>query len=156
MSTAIRHGATGVMLSGETASGTYPLETVQTMARIVKATEDGLMITTFARPAWLNSLHRAVAHAGVELAREAMLPIIVATEHGLRPTGVRLPPNIPVTAVSDRLRALREPACSRGRCRPFQGTRAGSKTMKEAVEQLVVQGRIKPGERVVSISGSPA
>ncbi len=27
--------------------------------------------------------------------------------------------------------------------------------MKEAVEQLVVQGRIKPGERVVSISGSP-
>mgnify|MGYP003309114430 FL=1 len=31
----------------------------------------------------------------------------------------------------------------------------GSKTMREAVEQLVVQGRIKPGERVVSISGSP-
>ena len=27
--------------------------------------------------------------------------------------------------------------------------------MREAVEQLVIEGRIKPGERVVSISGSP-
>ncbi|DAC20710.1 MAG TPA: hypothetical protein D7H91_05445, partial [Candidatus Poseidoniales archaeon] len=31
----------------------------------------------------------------------------------------------------------------------------GSKTMREAVKQLVLQGRIKPGERVVAISGSP-
>ena len=54
VSTAIRHGATGVMLSGETASGTYPLETVQTMAKIVKATEDGLDDYDLARPAWLN------------------------------------------------------------------------------------------------------
>ena len=42
VSTAIRHGATGVMLSGETASGKFPLESVQTMARIAAATEDGL------------------------------------------------------------------------------------------------------------------
>ena len=31
----------------------------------------------------------------------------------------------------------------------------GSKTMKEAVEQLVIQGRIAAGDRVVAISGSP-
>ena len=39
ISTAIRQGATGVMLSGETASGQYPLEAVQTMAKIALSTE---------------------------------------------------------------------------------------------------------------------
>ena len=42
VSTAIRHGATGVMLSGETASGSFPLEAVKTMAKIASATEAGL------------------------------------------------------------------------------------------------------------------
>lgn len=159
VSTAIRHGATGVMLSGETASGTYPLETVQTMARIVKATEDGLDDYDL-RPTSLAQFRstRAVAHAGVELAREADASrIIVATEHGTSPrlvSGYR--PNIPVTAVSDRLRALRRTCLLPGVDAVLSKEHErGSKTMKEAVEQLVVQGRIKPGERVVSISGSP-
>ncbi|MED6319454.1 MAG: pyruvate kinase, partial [Candidatus Thermoplasmatota archaeon] len=110
VSTAIRHGATGVMLSGETASGKFPLESVQTMARIAAATEEGLD-THELRPTALARFRstRAVAHAGVELAREAgAARIVVATEHG---TSARLVsgyhPAIPVTAVSDRLRALR-------------------------------------------------
>ncbi|MGB0516434.1 MAG: pyruvate kinase [Poseidonia sp.] len=159
VSTAIRHGATGVMLSGETASGTYPLETVQTMAKIVKATEDGLDDYDL-RPTSLAQFRstRAVAHAGVELAREADASrIIVATEHGTSPrlvSGYR--PNIPVTAVSDRLRALRRTCLLPGVDAVLSKEHErGSKTMKEAVEQLVAQGRIKPGERVVSISGSP-
>ena len=159
VSTAIRHGATGVMLSGETASGTYPLETVQTMAKIVKATEDGLDDYDL-RPTSLAQFRstRAVAHAGVELAREADASrIIVATEHGTSPrlvSGYR--PNIPVTAVSDRLRALRRTCLLPGVDAVLSKEHErGSKTMKEAVEQLVAQGLIKPGERVVSISGSP-
>ena len=110
VSTAIRHGATGVMLSGETASGKFPLESVQTMARIAAATEDGLD-THELRPTALARFRstRAVAHAGVELAREAgAARIVVATQHG---TSARLVsgyhPAMPVTAVSDRLRALR-------------------------------------------------
>ena len=39
ISTAIRQGATGVMLSGETASGKYPLKSVKTMAKIAQSTE---------------------------------------------------------------------------------------------------------------------
>ena len=72
VSTAIRHGATGVMLSGETASGIYPLETVKTMAKIAYATEQGLA-SHDQRPNALARFRstRAVAHAGVELAKEA-------------------------------------------------------------------------------------
>ena len=33
-------GADAVMLSGETSVGEYPVETVQTMARIIESTED--------------------------------------------------------------------------------------------------------------------
>ena len=159
VSTAIRHGATGVMLSGETASGTYPLETVETMARIVKATEEGLGASNL-RPTALARFRstRAVAHAGVELAREAGASrIVVATQHGTSPrlvSGYR--PEIPVTAVSDRLRALRRTCLLPGVDAILSKEHdRGSKTMREAVEQLVIEGRIRPGERVVSISGSP-
>ena len=159
VSTAIRHGATGVMLSGETASGKYPLETVQTMAKIAQATEDGLD-TYQLRPTALARFRstRAVAHAGVELAREAGASrLVVATEHGTSPrlvSGYR--PEIPVTAVSDRLRALRRTCLLPGVDAVLSKEHdRGSKTMREAVKQLVLQGRIKPGERVVAISGSP-
>lgn len=159
VSTAIRHGATGVMLSGETASGKYPLETVQTMAKIAQATEDGLDAYQL-RPTALARFRstRAMAHAGVELAREAgATRLVVATEHGTSPrlvSGYR--PAIPVTAVSDRLRALRRTCLLPGVDAVLSKEHdRGSKTMREAVKQLVLQGRIKPGERVVAISGSP-
>ena len=159
VSTAIRHGATGVMLSGETASGKFPLESVQTMARIAAATEEGLD-THELRPTALARFRstRAVAHAGVELAREAgAARIVVATQHG---TSARLVsgyhPAIPVTAVSDRLRALRRtcllPGVDAVLCKEHD---RGSNTMREAVDRLVLQGRIHPGDRVVAISGSP-
>ena len=159
VSTAIRHGATGVMLSGETASGKFPLESVQTMARIAAATEEGLD-THELRPTALARFRstRAVAHAGVELAREAgAARIVVATQHG---TSARLVsgyhPAMPVTAVSDRLRALRRtcllPGVDAVLCKEHD---RGSNTMREAVDRLVLQGRIHPGDRVVAISGSP-
>ena len=81
----------------------------------------------------------------------------MATEHGNAPrfvSGYR--PDIPVTAVSDRLRALRRTCLLPGVDTILaKEHERGSKTMKEAVEQLVIQGRIAPGDRVVAISGSP-
>src|SRR5690606_4291134 len=37
---AVLDGADAVMLSGETSVGAYPVQTVETMARIIEATED--------------------------------------------------------------------------------------------------------------------
>jgi pyruvate kinase len=61
-----------------------------------------------------------------------------------------------VTAVSDRLRALRRTCMLPGMDTILSKEHErGSKTMREAVEQLVLQNRIQPGDRVVAISGSP-
>ena len=110
VSTAIRHGATGVMLSGETASGTYPLETVETMARIVKATEEGLGASNL-RPTALarfRSTRRSPMQALSLLVRRGPLvswwPPNTGPRLGWFPATA---PKSPVTAVSDRLRALR-------------------------------------------------
>lgn len=159
VSTAIRHGASAVMLSGETAAGSYPLETVQTMVRIAQSTERGLE-STLQRPNALARFRstRAVAHAGVELAKEAGANrLIVATEHGNAArfvSGYR--PAIPITAISDRVRALRRTCMMPGVDTILAKEHdRGSQTMREAIEHLVKDGRILPGHRVVAISGSP-
>jgi len=159
ISSAIRHGATAVMLSGETASGNHPLEAVKTMAKIALAADTGFE-STDRRPSALARFKatRSVAHAGVELAKLSDASrIIVATQHGnaARLVAGYRPPT-PVTAVSNRIRAAR-------RIQLLPGVESliveefdrGSQTMQTALETLVAQGSVLPGERVVAISGSP-
>lgn len=159
VSTAIRHGGTAVMLSGETASGNHPIAAVETMVRIARATEDGL-VTSGGTPGALSKFRstRAVAHAGVELAKmSGARHILVATQHGNAPrlvAGYR--PDLIVTAVTDRLRAAR-------RMNLLPGVQSvivdeyerGSQTMQEAIRMLAAEGSIKSGDRIVAISGSP-
>ena len=147
------------MLSGETASGDYPIESVQTMVRIAKATEKGLTSSNL-MPGALSRFRstRAVAHAGVELAKMSRAKhILVATRHGNAPrlvAGYR--PDVLVSAVTDRMRAAR-------RMNMLPGVQSviineydrGSQTMQEAIKLLSKNGVIKSGERIVAISGSP-
>jgi pyruvate kinase len=80
---AIFDGSDAVMLSGETAVGRYPIETVEMMDRIIRAAEAS--VTEFARPhprAELNiaeTICDAVCHAAEEL---RMKVIAVFTETG--------------------------------------------------------------------------
>ena len=61
-----------------------------------------------------------------------------------------------MTAVSDRIRAARRIQLLPGvESLLVEEYERGSQTMQGAVETLVEQGIIKPGQRVVAISGSP-
>jgi len=159
ISNAIRFGATAVMLSGETASGNYPLLSVETMAKIAIATEQGLE-SSGASPSGVvrYKTTRAVAHAGVELAKiSKAVRLVVATEHGNAPRLVAgHQPGIPITAVSDRIRAARRvqllPGVDSIIVKEHQ---RGSDTMQAAVSALLADGRLNLGDRVVAISGSP-
>jgi len=159
ISTAIRQGATGVMLSGETASGKYPLKSVKTMAKIAKSTEQGLDSSNL-KPESVNKYRftRAVAHAGVELAKMAQASrILVATERGNAPRLVSLhQPGMPVTAVTNSIETARKVQILPGiDSIVVEEYERGSKTMQNALSLLVESGEVKPGQKVVAISGSP-
>jgi pyruvate kinase len=159
VSTAIRHGGTAVMLSGETAMGNHPIKTVETMSLIAEATENGLD-SIVGKPGALSKFKstRAVAHAGVELARVSQAGhILVATQHGNAPrlvAGYR--PDVEVTAVTNRLRAARRMKLLPGVSSVIvEEDNRGSVTMQNAIRLLAEKGVIKSNERVVAISGSP-
>ena len=83
---AILDGTDAIMLSGETASGDYPVEAVATMNRIAQRMEASLEYKNIFMEQGVEHLHsrtRAVAHATVQMAYELDAPAIIApTESG--------------------------------------------------------------------------
>lgn len=107
---AVLDGTDAVMLSGETASGHYPLEAVQAMVRIVTAAEEVLPYAEVRRvdptdesPANVLSL------AACEMAERVGATVIVAcTESGATARRVaQFRPRAPVLAVTSREESLR-------------------------------------------------
>ena len=154
---AIRHGATAVMLSAETASGKYPVDSLMTMLRVTRRADlewDDLTKPTDAK----LLLTRAVANAGVTLAETSSSDrILVATKHG---NAARLvaahSTKIPITAVTNNPSVARKvmllPGVDAVVCEELE---RGSSTMRSAIKTIFENGRLKENDRVVAISGSP-
>jgi pyruvate kinase len=82
---AVLDGTDAVMLSGETASGLYPVESVKTMARIVNEIEASAYYRQNLEPPTLQLAvsSNAIAHAAVIAAKEMKIKtIVVVTESG--------------------------------------------------------------------------
>lgn len=77
---AILDGADAIMLSGETASGKYPVEATSTMARIAKRIEESLEYKTIFENKGIDRKYShtdAIAHATVQLAYEMNAKAII-------------------------------------------------------------------------------
>ena len=109
---AIFDGTDAIMLSGETASGEYPLEAVQTMAKIAERTERALDYAKVFRQKGLGeqvNLTTAISHATVQISQELEANVIMPiTESGLTARMIaKYRPRASVVAVSPNPVSLR-------------------------------------------------
>ena len=98
-------GSDVIMLSGETASGKYPLEAVETMAKIAVRTEKSLdYVDIFRKKGISERIHStdAISHATAQIAQEIKADaILTITESGFTARMIaKYKPNSKVVAVS--------------------------------------------------------
>jgi pyruvate kinase len=155
---AVLDGADAVMLSGETSVGAFPIETVQTMARIIESTEDhGL-----ARMAAINWQPRTrggvIAKAAAEVADRIGAKFLVAfTQSGDSARRLsRYRGAIPTLAFTPVPVVRSQLALSWG-VETFLGepVEHTDEMVRQVDEHLLRVKRVEEGDLVVIIAGSP-
>ncbi len=155
---AVLDGADAVMLSGETSVGDYPIETVETMARIIESTEDhGL--TRMAAIDWQPRTRGGViAKAAAEVAERVGAKYLVAfTQSGdsaRRLSRYRGP--IPTLAFTP-IHVVRSQLSMSWGVETFLGAPVEhtDEMVRQVDEALLKIGRVVEGDLVVIIAGSP-
>jgi pyruvate kinase len=156
---AVWDGADAVMLSGETASGRYPLLAVQMMDRIVREAEQhAAPAPPVSSPALLASFAAVVAAAACRAALEAGAAAVSCFTLG--GTTARLlahfRPHVPIVAFSTDQSIRRRLALYWGVVPKVMEPVKNPDTMCEMVsERLLSEQLVQPGDRVVLVYGSP-
>jgi pyruvate kinase len=157
---AILDGTAAVMLSGETAVGKYPIESVRAMDRIAQAVEPSVayrheLAATAEQP--FPSVRDAITNAACDIAEVlSATAILVPTFSGRTASGVaRHRPHRPIVAVSHRLAALQQMALEWGvvPCR-IDETRDVEDLWESSLEAARQTGLVVPGDRVVITAGT--
>ena len=158
---AIWDGADAVMLSGETASGRFPIQSVQTMDRIVREAEQNMALARSRpvepppAPAPLNDV---AASAAVRAALEAGARCIACfTVSGATARLLsRYRPHVPIVAFSPEQPIRRRMALYWGvHPRIMEPVRDPDGMARTVSERLVAEGLAGPGDRVIIVFGSP-
>jgi pyruvate kinase len=159
---AVFDGTDAVMLSGETASGKYPIESVQMMARIIAAAERTALIhrtEPVVEPIHLPaSFPEVVCATACRAALESGASLIAAFT--LSGTTARLlsryRPRVPIIAFSPNQEVRRRLALLWGVfprvLEPIQEMEA---MVRRVEEELLSRGLANKGERVVIVFGAP-
>lgn len=160
---AVFDGADALMLSGETASGKYPLESVQMMERIILAAESSMraqgLTKVAAEPLSTPALFPdVIAEVATRAARDAGASLIVAFT--LSGATARLlshyRPEVPIVAFSPNQEVRRRLALLWGVVprvlEPIQETEA---MVRRVEEELLARGLASKGDRVVIVFGAP-
>lgn len=160
---AIFDGTDALMLSGETAAGIYPLESVQTMARIAERAEAALhyedLLAQKRSAIPQRTVTDAISYATCSSAQDlGAAAIITTTESGHTAKMVaKYRPQAPVIAVTPHTGVMRKLALTWGikplLVVPKEGTDA---MMAAAVEVSLRAGLIQGGDLVVFTAGVPA
>jgi pyruvate kinase len=163
---AIIDGTDAVMLSGETASGKFPVEAVKSMVRIAEEIERSGILASgphydFPIEAPITDItptERAVAAATVEAVRRMDSPLIFTfTRSGFTARVVSsLRPPVLILALTDSLRTYNQLALVWGVIPVLcpEGS-TYEEMLDRARAYAIAQGLAKPGQRVVLTAGLP-
>ena len=150
---AVLDGTDAVMLSGETAAGRYPEESVRVMDLIVREAES-LVTPGAPHTSGRKSRGHSICHAAVGLANEAAAAAIVARTRSGRTARIlsALRPAVPIFALCERDAVARGLALFRGVV-PVSVDELGSTEDVIALirGQLVKRGLVAAGEDVVVV-----
>ena len=158
---AIFDGTDAIMLSGETAAGLYPVESVQTMHKIAMRTESALnykeMMKHKSREIGMNvteAIGQSVAFTALNLNAAA---IIAPTESGHTARMIsKYRPVAPIVAVTATDRVTRQLALVWGvNSQKGKKVKTTDEMLDVAVEESVNSGIVKSGDLVVITAGVP-
>jgi pyruvate kinase len=159
---AIYDGADAVMLSGESASGKYPRESVEMMNRIVLAAESSMRVSGLRPPREPEAMPApfpdVVAAIACQAAREAGTSLIAAFT--LSGNTARLlshyRPSVPIVAFSPNQEVRRKLALMWGVVpRILEPIQDSDAMVQRVEEELLAQGLARKGDRVVIVFGAP-
>ena len=157
---AVMDGTDAVMLSAETATGKYPVKTVEAMVRVCQGAEAAELVTerhAINLDSHFRETDEAIAMATSWTARHMHAQAIVAlTESGATALMMsRTDTRIPIYALTQHVSTLRRMALCRG-VHPVPFVPTALETLKpttEAMEMLAARGVLSSGDRVLLTKG---
>ena len=157
---AILDGTSAVMLSGETAAGVYPVESVRTIVRLAREAEAGLrefghLQKILPHPA--NIVTEAVAQASITMANHLNACAIIAlTETGFTSRLIsKYRPDCPILAVTSSPRVVRRLAMNWGvLAMHYEGDGSDDDKLAFATERAKTSGYARTGDIIVATAGS--
>ncbi len=158
---AILDGTDAVMLSAETATGLYPVESVLTMARIAERTDEAVArreVTPRPVPEPLHTVTDSISHATCTAAEDlGAAAIITITQSGYTARMVaKYRPRVPIIAATPHAHVARRLALTWG-VFPLriEGRAWTDELINEAIGECLRAGLVRTGDLVVLTAGVP-
>lgn len=158
---AVLQGADVVMLSGESAAGKYPVQSVQTMARVAQQAESMIDYREQfdrKRARHATNITEVISQSAVSSSLELdAKAIITSTESGFTARMVsKYRPKAPILAITHDRQVLPK-ICLLSGVFPFQGEQVSTtdEMFKSAIQSALKTGYVLPGDTVVFSAGLP-
>lgn len=153
---AVLDGTDAVMLSGETASGQYPVKAVQAMARIASFNEKTVSLSNFKIEP--SNPTDVLVNATKELLSQKLVKIkliLVFTSTGMTARSIsRLRPHVPILSVTGEQKVVEELTLSYGVEGMKSSLKEGVFTLpNKTTDELVSSGKLKKGDTIIVVHG---
>ena len=155
---AVYDGTSVVMLSGETAAGAYPVESVAAMAKIVEQAENHIEYIQSIENFAIKNTSEALSHSAATLAKDLNAKaIVVCTRTGATARMVsRFRPNINIIGLTTDIHAYRKLALSWGVLPAMADEYSSIDILFYFAKQTAIKTKlVKKGDIIVITGGTP-